>query len=125
MVQPPGDSRKFVIEQFGPQFAAFHSQLDGIALGTSQGDQVEIQRGVTPGDTVVIGGQDVSRVPPNRRPTNMVFQDYALFPHLDVAGNVGFSLRERRMKRPEIRARVSEALRAEFGRRNIGVTAGA
>jgi inositol-phosphate transport system ATP-binding protein len=63
------------------------------------------------GGHVRIGGEDVSAVPPNRRPTNMVFQDYALFPHLDVAGNVGFSLKERRMRKPEIRERVTEALR--------------
>ncbi len=66
---------------------------------------------VPDGGRVVIGGKDVSGVAPNHRPTNMVFQDYALFPHLDVAGNVGFSLRERRMAKAEIRERVTEALR--------------
>ena len=45
--------------------------------------------------TVTIGGQDMARVSPNRRPTNMVFQSYAIFPHLSVAKNVGFGLRKR------------------------------
>ncbi|MFM9272340.1 ABC transporter ATP-binding protein [Pseudarthrobacter sp. NKDBFgelt] len=42
--------------------------------------------------TIVIDGQDVSKVPPFRRPVNTVFQQYALFPHLDVAGNIGYGL---------------------------------
>ena len=60
---------------------------------------------------ILIAGDDTTNVPPNRRPTNMVFQDYALFPHLDVGNNVGFSLREKRVPKPEIRQRVTEALR--------------
>ena len=45
--------------------------------------------------TVAIGGREMTRVPPNKRPTNMVFQSYAVFPHLSVARNVGFGLRRR------------------------------
>ena len=43
---------------------------------------------------VLIDGKDVAAVPPNQRPTNMVFQSYAIFPHLTVAQNVGFGLRK-------------------------------
>jgi spermidine/putrescine transport system ATP-binding protein len=60
---------------------------------------------------VLINGSDVTGVPPNKRPSNMVFQDYALFPHLDVAANIGFGLREARMPRGEIARRVEDALR--------------
>jgi ABC-type Fe3+/spermidine/putrescine transport system ATPase subunit len=59
---------------------------------------------------IEIGGLDVSRLPPEQRPTNMVFQSYALFPHLDVAGNVGFGLRKERLGRDERSRRVQEAL---------------
>ncbi|RVT84222.1 ABC transporter ATP-binding protein [Rhodobacteraceae bacterium CCMM004] len=45
--------------------------------------------------TLHLDGRDVRGVPPNRRPTNMVFQSYAIFPHLSVAENVGFGLRRR------------------------------
>ncbi len=59
---------------------------------------------------VVIAGQDVTRVPPHRRPCNTVFQQYALFPHLDVAGNIAFGLKERKLPGREIRTRVAQAL---------------
>ena len=59
---------------------------------------------------VMIGEDDVTRLPPNRRRIGMVFQDYALFPHMTVADNIGFALRERRTPRAAIAARVSELL---------------
>ena len=43
---------------------------------------------------VVIDGQSMTNTPPNRRPTNMVFQSYAIFPHLNVGDNVAFGLRK-------------------------------
>jgi ABC-type Fe3+/spermidine/putrescine transport system ATPase subunit len=61
--------------------------------------------------TIQIGGSDVTRLGPERRPTNMVFQGYGLFPHLSVAENVGFGLALKKMPRPEIAARVADALR--------------
>jgi spermidine/putrescine transport system ATP-binding protein len=60
--------------------------------------------------TVVISDQDVTRVPPHRRPCNTVFQQYALFPHLSVAGNIGFGLKEERLPKKEIQERVGRAL---------------
>jgi spermidine/putrescine ABC transporter ATP-binding subunit len=59
---------------------------------------------------VRIGGVDVTNVPANRRPTNMVFQQLALFPHLTVFENVAFGLRLRRQPRDEIHRRVRDAL---------------
>ena len=59
---------------------------------------------------IAIDGSDVTDVPPYRRPVNMMFQSYALFPHLDVAGNVGFGLKQERMERRRREARVAEML---------------
>src|SRR5215203_6598349 len=59
---------------------------------------------------IVIDGVDMTAVPPYRRPVNMMFQSYALFPHLDVAGNVGFGLRQEGMERRRREIRVAEML---------------
>jgi spermidine/putrescine ABC transporter ATP-binding subunit len=59
---------------------------------------------------IVIDGQDVTELPPNRRPTNMVFQSYAIFPHLDVRDNIAYGLRTERVPKAECDARVAEAL---------------
>jgi putrescine transport system ATP-binding protein len=59
---------------------------------------------------VIIDGQDMTGVPPHLRPVNMMFQSYALFPHLDVAGNVAYGLKREGVAKPEIVARVAEAL---------------
>jgi ABC-type sugar transport system ATPase subunit len=58
---------------------------------------------------VLIGGRDVTNVPPARRNVSMVFQSYALFPHMTVAENVGFGLAVRETPKPELRARVARA----------------
>jgi len=60
--------------------------------------------------TVLIDGADVEGLPPFRRPTNTVFQSYALFPHLSVEDNVAFGLKRSKVPRDEIRSRVGEEL---------------
>ena len=60
---------------------------------------------------VLISGQDMTRVPPSERNLAMVFQSYALYPHLNVRKNMSFGLTLQGMKRPEITARVAEAAR--------------
>ncbi|MBS0535743.1 MAG: ABC transporter ATP-binding protein [Proteobacteria bacterium] len=59
---------------------------------------------------ILIDGEDMTNRPPYARPVNMMFQSYALFPHLSVADNVGFGLVEERRPRAEIRDRVAAAL---------------
>ena len=59
---------------------------------------------------VLIGGEEVGRIPNHRRPTRMVFQSYALFPHMTVEKNVSFGLRMSRMPRDEIKRRVAGML---------------
>src|ERR1041385_674348 len=60
---------------------------------------------------VTLSGRDLTGIPPYRRPVNMMFQSYALFPHMTVAGNVAFGLKQDRLPRPEIATRVAEMLR--------------
>jgi spermidine/putrescine transport system ATP-binding protein len=60
---------------------------------------------------ILLDGRDMAQTPPHKRPVNTVFQNYALFPHLSVAENVGFGLRLQHAGKDEARGRVSEALR--------------
>ena len=59
---------------------------------------------------ILIDGQDISRIPPNKRPVNMVFQSYAVFPHMTVADNVAYGLKVDRVPADERGRRVEEAL---------------
>ena len=59
---------------------------------------------------ITIDGKDVIGVPPNRRPVNMVFQSYAVFPHMTVADNIGYGLKMDGLGKAERAARVEEAL---------------
>jgi len=59
---------------------------------------------------ILLDGQDLARVPPHKRPVNMMFQNYALFPHLTVEGNIAFGLRQDGMAKSAIAARVKEML---------------
>ncbi|MGE4062421.1 MAG: ABC transporter ATP-binding protein [Rhodospirillaceae bacterium] len=60
--------------------------------------------------TISIDGADMTLAPPYRRPVNMMFQSYALFPHMTVAGNVAFGLKQDGLPSGEVAARVKEAL---------------
>lgn len=59
---------------------------------------------------IFIDGQAMSSVPPHHRPVNMVFQSYAIFPHLNVAANIAYGMRKARLPRAELDARVEEML---------------
>ncbi len=60
--------------------------------------------------SVILQGRDVTREPPERRDVNMVFQNYALFPHMTVEGNIGYALKIRGKSKAEIREAVTRAL---------------
>ncbi|MGV8938472.1 MAG: ABC transporter ATP-binding protein [Allorhizobium sp.] len=70
---------------------------------------------------ILLQGKDISGVPPYRRPTNMMFQSYALFPHMTVAKNIAFGLEQDHLPKAEIEARVEEMLKMvkleDFARR--------
>jgi ABC-type Fe3+/spermidine/putrescine transport system ATPase subunit len=59
---------------------------------------------------IVLDGADLMGLPPHRRPVNTMFQSYALFPHMSVAANIGFGLRQRGVTRPETHRRVEAML---------------
>src|ERR1700730_616755 len=77
---------------------------------------------------ILFDGKDVTRVPAHQRNTGMVFQNYALWPHLTVEKNVAFGLEERRFPKAEIDDRVTEALRVvrleDLARRKINEMSG-
>jgi len=77
---------------------------------------------------LLLEGADIAAMPPHRRPINMMFQNYALFPHLNVEKNVGFGLRQEKIARSEIAARVDEMLAmlrlSGYGKRRIDQLSG-
>jgi spermidine/putrescine ABC transporter ATP-binding subunit len=60
--------------------------------------------------TITIDGEAMNAVPPHQRPTNMVFQSYAIFPHLNVFDNIAYGLRKRKLPRDALRAKVEAML---------------
>jgi putrescine transport system ATP-binding protein len=59
---------------------------------------------------LIVAGQDITQLPPYERPVNMMFQSYALFPHMTVERNIGFGLRQEGMPKDRIEERVEEAM---------------
>jgi len=110
-----------VFKHFGPVAA-----VDGVSIGIKRGEFFSLLGPSGCGKTtllrmlagfehptrgeILIDGQPMSNVPANRRPTNMVFQSYAIFPHLNVAENVGYGLRNRTMSKDEMQSQVASAL---------------
>ncbi|UYN97821.1 MAG: ABC transporter ATP-binding protein [Enhydrobacter sp.] len=100
--------------------------VDGVDLAVERGELFALLGGSGCGKTtllrllagfetpdtgrILIDGRDVTDVPPYLRPVNMMFQSYALFPHMDVAANVGYGLRREGVARNEIDRRVADAL---------------
>jgi spermidine/putrescine transport system ATP-binding protein len=110
-----------VVKKHGPTTAVDHVSLDITRgeffsiLGPSGSGKTTLLRLLAGFDhpdqgDIVIDGSSMTDVPPQRRPVNMVFQHYALFPHLTVFRNVAFGLEMQREPPASIRARVGEAL---------------
>jgi iron(III) transport system ATP-binding protein len=78
--------------------------------------------------SIHFGGREVTTMPPHKREAAMVFQSYALWPHMTVAQNIAFGLEERKVPKPEIKRRVGEALEMVqlpgFGERSIDQMSG-
>lgn len=60
--------------------------------------------------SILLDGKDISRIPPNHRPINLMFQSYALFPHMTVAQNIAYGLEMEKLPKPEIKFRVDEMM---------------
>ena len=77
---------------------------------------------------VLFEGKDITKIPPHLRPINTVFQQYALFPHMNVEENVGFGLRMKGVNKEEIKKRVERMLKlvnlAGYGKRRVDQLSG-
>ncbi|MCD8365880.1 MAG: ATP-binding cassette domain-containing protein, partial [Clostridiales bacterium] len=62
------------------------------------------------GGEILLDGKNITNLPPNRRPINTVFQRYALFPHMDVAANISYGLRQKKMAKDLIARKVGKVL---------------
>jgi putrescine transport system ATP-binding protein len=124
--KPQGDAEDFpllridaVVKKFGPVRAVDRLSLDIKAgeffalLGPSGCGKTTLLRMLAGFETpdqgrILLGGKDIAQVLPHQRPVNMMFQNYALFPHLSVRENIAFGLKRMRMPRGEINHRVAE-----------------
>ncbi|MFO1160499.1 MAG: ABC transporter ATP-binding protein [Reyranellaceae bacterium] len=118
--------RRLVIEDLFKSYGNVRA-IDGVSLAVPPGALLtllgpsgcgkttlmrSISGFVTPDSgSITVDGQDLLALPPERRSAAMLFQNYSLFPHMTVAGNVGFGLRMRRVPRREAERRVAETLR--------------
>ncbi|MGZ4332938.1 MAG: ABC transporter ATP-binding protein [Gaiellaceae bacterium] len=121
-----GDGQAIVLEAVSKQFGEHAAVLD-VNLSIRDGEFFSLLGPSGCGKTttlrmiagfvepdegrILLQGSDVTTVPPNRRPVNMVFQQYALFPHMSIYDNVAFGLSVKRVPRAEQRPRIEELLR--------------
>jgi spermidine/putrescine transport system ATP-binding protein len=123
--RPAVDTDSVVLESVTKRFGDV-TAVDGIDLAISEGEFFTMLGPSGCGKTttlrmiagfeevdagrLTIDGEDMLGIPPNKRPTNTVFQSYALFPHLTVKENVAFGLKRKRVEKREVERRVSGEL---------------
>jgi putrescine transport system ATP-binding protein len=110
-----------VVKKFGDAAAVDHVSLsirkgELFALlgssGCGKSTLLRVIAGLVAPDSgrVLVDGQDITQLPPYQRPVNMMFQSYALFPHMTVEGNVAYGLKRDRVEKGQMRERVAAAL---------------
>ncbi len=117
---------KDLVKEFRDPSGSVVLAVDGVSFGVRKGEMVTLLGPSGCGKTttlrliggfeiptagrVYIDGVDVTDYPPNRRPTGMVFQSYALFPHMTVFDNIAYGLRNKRLSQSEVEKKVYEIL---------------
>src|SRR5260221_151029 len=110
-----------VVKKFGETVAVNHVDLSVskgelfALLGSSGCGKSTLLRMLAGLETITSGqilidGEDLAKMPPYKRPVNMMFQSYALFPHMSVEGNVSYGLKQEGMPKAELKDRVGAAL---------------
>jgi spermidine/putrescine transport system ATP-binding protein len=133
-MQPDGESSSVALREVTKRFGDF-TAVDDLSLDLARGEFFTLLGPSGCGKTTTlrmiagferpsageirIEGEDVAALPPHRRPTNTVFQSYALFPHLSVEANVAFGLKRKKIGKDEI----AERVRAELERVGLAVEA--
>jgi iron(III) transport system ATP-binding protein len=135
----PGVTIRDLVVRFGDKVAVDGVSLEVaseemfLLLGPSGCGKTTVLRSVAgftvpDAGSIRFGDEDVTALPPHARNAGMVFQSFALWPHMTVAENVGFGLREQRVPKPEIATRVEAALAstqiAGFGPRRVDELSG-
>jgi len=115
------------IESISVSYGTGAPVLDGVSLGVERGEMVALLGSSGCGKTtllraiagfvkpsqgrIAVDGRDITALPPEQRQTAMMFQSYALWPHMDVAANIGYGLRMRGVTKTRIAERVAEVLK--------------
>ena len=111
-----------LVKKFGDNYAVDNIDLDiyqheiFALLGSSGSGKSTLLRMLAGMESpnqgkIILDGQDITKLAPYERPINMMFQSYALFPHMSVEQNIAFGLKQDKMPKGEIDARVEEMLR--------------
>jgi len=111
-----------LVKKFGDNYAVDNIDLDiyqheiFALLGSSGSGKSTLLRMLAGMESpnqgkIILDGQDITKLAPYERPINMMFQSYALFPHMTVEQNIAFGLKQDKMPKDEIAARVEEMLR--------------